>query len=167
MAKWAELFKSQCVPSGSMATAKRKGVSIRPLKEGELDAMRKVWKAAGLPYRSKGRDSLKNLEKQRRRAPGYFLGAFKDGRLIGVSLVTDDGRKGWINRLAVHPDSQRKGVATLLVSESETILRRRGMRLLCTHIEDGREESFALFKKLGYHVENEILYLTKRDRESY
>jgi N-acetylglutamate synthase len=150
-----------------MAIARCKEVSIRPLKEGELDAMRKMWRAAGLPYRPKGRDSLQNLEKQRRSAPGYFLGAFKGGRLIGVSLVTDDGRKGWINRLAVRPDEQRKGVATLLVSESETILRRKGIRLLCTHIELGHDGSFALFKKLGYRVENEIVYLTKRDNESY
>ena len=150
-----------------MAAGECKGVSIRPLKECELDEMRKVWKAAGLPYRPRGRDSLKNLEKQRKRDPSYFLGAFKDGRLIGVSLVTDDGRKGWINRLAVHPDARRKGVATLLVSRSEMILRRKGMRLLCTHIEAGNEVSFALFEKLGYEVEREILYLTKRDRESY
>jgi len=166
-AKRAELFKSQRASYGSMAAAKRNNVSIRPIGEGELGAMRGVWKAAGLPYRPKGRDSLKNLEKQRRSCPGYFLGAFKDGRLIGVSLVTDDGRKGWINRLAVHPDAQRKGIATLLISESETILRRRGMRLLCTHIEVGTDGSFALFKKLGYHVEKDILYLTKRDNESY
>jgi ribosomal protein S18 acetylase RimI-like enzyme len=150
-----------------MVAAKRGDVSIRPLKESELDAMRRMWKAAGLPYRPRGRDSLRNLEKQRRNTPCYFLGAFKDGRLIGVSLVTDDGRKGWINRLAVRPDEQRKGVATLLVSESETILRKKGIRLLCTHIEVGTDGSFALFKKLGYHVEKEILYLTKRDDESY
>jgi len=143
------------------------GVSIRSLKESELDEMRRVWKAAGLPYRPRGRDSLKNLEKQRRSNPSYFLGAFRGGRLIGVSLVTDDGRKGWINRLAVHPHAQRKGVATLLVRESETILRRKGLWLLCTHIEAGNEVSFALFEKLGYKVEREILYLTKRDRESY
>ncbi len=150
-----------------MAAAKRKDVLVRPLKESELDAMRKMWKAAGLPYRPRGRDSLRNLEKQRRSAPGYFLGAFRDGRLIGVSLVTDDGRKGWINRLSVLPGEQRKGVATLLVSESEAILRRKGILLLCTHIELGNDGSFALFEKLGYHVEKEILYLTKRDDESY
>jgi len=150
-----------------MAAKRVTDVSIRPLKEGELDTMRKLWKATGLPYKPKGRDSLRNLEKQRKIAPSYFLGAFKDGRLIGVSLVTDDGRKGWINRLAVHPDAQRKGVATLLVGESEKILRRRGLHLLCAHIEDWNEISIALFKKLGYHVEKEIFYLTKRDKESF
>jgi GNAT superfamily N-acetyltransferase len=129
--------------------------------------MRRLWKAAGLPYKPRGRDSLRSLEKQRRRVPGYFLGAFKDCELIGVSLVTDDGRKGWINRLAVLPGAQRKGVASLLVNESEAILRRRGMRLLCAHIEAWNEGSITFFKKVGYHVENEILYLTKRDEESY
>jgi ribosomal protein S18 acetylase RimI-like enzyme len=150
-----------------MANVSRKDVSIRPLKEGELDAMRKLWKAAGLPYRPRGRDSLMNLQKQRAKAPGFFLGAFKNGQLIAVSLVTDDGRKGWINRLAVRPDARRKGVATLLVRESEAALRRRGMRLICANIEVGNDVSFALFEKLGYHIEKEILYLTKRDSEFY
>jgi ribosomal protein S18 acetylase RimI-like enzyme len=150
-----------------MPAGERKSITVRPLKESELDSMRRTWKAAGLPYRPKGRDSIKNLRKQWRSTPGYFLGAFVDGRLIGVSLLTDDGRKGWINRLAVHPGARGRGVATLLVSESEKILRRKGFRLLCTLIEDGNEGSVALFEKLGYHVEKEILYFTKRERESY
>lgn len=140
---------------------------MRPLKASELDEMRRVWKEAGLPYRPRGRDSLQNLEKQRRLVPGYFIGAFQDSRLIGVSLVTDDGRKGWINRLAVNLDSRRQGVASLLIRRSEEMLRRRGIHLLCAHIELGNKESFSLFENAGYRVEKEIAYLTKRDRASY
>jgi ribosomal protein S18 acetylase RimI-like enzyme len=150
-----------------MASARREKVSIRPLREGELDTMRRVWKAAGLSYRPRGRDSLRNLARQRRNAPGYFLGAFRNGRLIGVSLVTDDGRKGWINRLAVVPEEQRKGVASLLVDRSEAVLRRKGLQLLCAHIEIQNAVSVAFFEKLGYNVEREILYLTKRDDKDF
>lgn len=81
--------------------------------------------------------------------------------------MTDDGRKGYINRLAVLPEERRKGLASLLVDRSETILRRKGFRLLCTHIETANKKSMALFKKLGYHVEKEIAYITKRDDKSY
>ena len=150
-----------------MASRNHGKVSIRPLKAEELDAMRKLWKAAGLPYKPRGRDRLRNLERQRCSFPSYFLGAFKGGRLIGVSLITDDGRKGWINRLAVRRENRREGVGSLLVRRSEAILRRKGLNLLCAHIETDNQASVAFFEQLGYSIETDILYLTKRDVKSY
>lgn len=150
-----------------MPTTATKKVSIRPLKKTELDSMRRLWRDAGLPYKPNGRDRLRNLEKQMDGAPEYFLGAFMHGELIGVSLVTDDGRKGWINRLAVRPDHRKRGIGTMLIRESEKVLRAKGIHLLCAHIETWNEASMRLFEKHGYHVETEIAYLTKRDRDSY
>lgn len=150
-----------------MPAGKPKKVSIRPLKSDEMDEMRELWRCSGLPYRPRGRDRLERLRRQRENAPEYFLGAFRNGAMVGVSLVTDDGRKGWINRLAVRPEARRQGVATLLVKESERVLRAKGIHLLCVHIETWNDVSMHLFEKLGYHVETEIAYLTKRDRQSY
>lgn len=140
---------------------------IRPVSSGEIPAILKLWKRAGLMYRPRGRDSVKCLREQRRCNPDLFIGAFGEGGLIGVSIVTDDGRKGWINRLAVLPGVRRKGIATGLVGASEKALRRRGRKMFCTHIVKGNTESLELFKRLGYKVETEILYLTKRESESY
>ena len=41
------------------------------------------------------------------------------GGIVGVVLGTYDGRRGWILRLAVHPDQRRQGFATRLVQEVE------------------------------------------------
>ncbi len=149
-----------------MSGTKRK-VHIRPLKTSELGAMKRVWTAAGLPYKPKGRDSPSRLVKQLKDKPTLFIGAFSDGRLVGVSLCSDDGRKGWINRLAVLPEYTGKGIATALINQSEKALRRRGMHIFCIHIEGDNADSMRLFENAGYHRELDIFYYTKRERSSY
>jgi len=140
---------------------------VRTLSEEDILLVPGLWKVAGLMYRPKGRDSVADLLKQRACNPDLFLGAFAGDKLIGVSIATDDGRKGWINRLAVHPSWQKRGVATALIGASEEALRKRGRKMFCTHIVKDNKSSVALFEKLGYKVETEIQYLTKRDDESY
>ncbi len=150
-----------------MPPTKKEKIVVRSLRKDELDMMRQVWKGAGLPYRPRGRDSLVNLSRQWKTNPGYFLGAFRGGRLVGVSIFTDDGRKGWINRLAVLPGEQRKGIASLLVERSHSILKKKKLRLLCALIETDNDISIRLFKKLGFQVETGIVYLTKREQPSF
>jgi len=87
--------------------------------------------------------------------------------MVGVALLSHDGRKGWINRLAVHPDYRHRGIAAALISRSETILRKRGLHIFCAHIEADREESMRLLEKSGYSHETEIFYFTKRDSKDY
>lgn len=142
-------------------------VRTRPLKTAELTAMRMIWKRSGLPYRPKGRDSMPNLRKQLRENPQGFLGAFVSDKLVGVVLVSDDGRKGWINRLAVLPEARGQGVARRLITEAEDILRKRGRRLFCVQIEDYNLESMEFFERAGYKREDDIIYFTKRELRSY
>ncbi len=143
------------------------GLRIRPLKADELHDMRRVWVRAGLPCRPRGRDTILNLKRQLKDDSECFLGAYLSGQLVGVVLVTDDGRKGWINRLAVVPEARGRGIAKLLISEAEGILRRRGRRLFCVQIESYNTDSMKLFIDVGYKREDDIIYFTKRELKSY
>jgi ribosomal protein S18 acetylase RimI-like enzyme len=138
---------------------------IRPLREDELDEMTSVWTDAGLPYRSTGRDSLDELRVQLKRDPDLFLGAFDGRRMIGAVIATDDGRKGWINRLAVLPSHRRMGVGEALVKVCEEALRKRGRGVVSILIEGRNAASEGLFLKSGYRDESYIRYYVKRDSE--
>jgi len=140
-------------------------IEIRPLKKEELRDMIDVWKEAGLPYRPSGRDSLKNLEQQWSAARDLFIGAFLSGRLIGVAIASDDGRKGWVNRLAVRPSARRQGVGRAMVEECERVLRSRGRGVVGALIEGENEASEGLFAASGYKFEEDIKYYAKRDSE--
>jgi ribosomal protein S18 acetylase RimI-like enzyme len=142
-------------------------IVIRSLRENELERMIKIWTSSGLPYRPRGRDSLRALRTQREADPELFIGAFEHGTLVGVALISDDGRKGWINRLAVVPEAQGKGIARRLILESEKVLRARGRRLFCVLVESYNKASMELFERAGYKKEDDIYYFTKRELKSF
>jgi ribosomal protein S18 acetylase RimI-like enzyme len=138
-------------------------VRIRKLTLEDYDAILKVWERAALPFRPRGRDSRESMEKQMREFPDFSLGAFCEDRLVGVVIASYENRtKGWINRLAVDPEYQRQGIAQRLVKEAEEALKKRGVVVFCALIETPNDESVGLFRKMGYAVHRDILYVTKR-----
>jgi ribosomal protein S18 acetylase RimI-like enzyme len=126
-----------------------------------------VWQRAGLhSIRAKGRDSRDAFARQFARGTHTIIGLELSGELIGVVLATHDGRKGWINRLAVLPEYRRQGYASRLVAEAERLLRAQGMTVIAVLIEPGNDVSLVLFTELGYvEPPDGMYYLTKRDSE--
>ncbi len=142
-------------------------VKLRRMRAAEVKLLWRLWSESGLPYKPKGRDSLASLKRQRLEDPELFVGAFKGKEMVGAAIASDDGRKGWINRLAVSPEARGQGIGSRLIRHCERTLRERGRRLLCVHIEDYNEESMSLFENHGYHREEGIYYYTKRERKDY
>lgn len=79
-----------------------------------------------------------------------ILGAEDEGRLIGSVMVSDDGRKGWINRLAVDLRYRRQGLGARLIAAAEEELKGRGMTVMAALIEVENAPSIDLFAKVGY-----------------
>ena len=124
--------------------------------------MLKLWKDAELPHKPAGRDRKENIVREIKGDCAIFLVAEENGELIGSIFGTHDGRKGWINRLAVKPQCRRKGVAVELVNEVEQRLTDLGIRIVACLIENWNEESMRFFERCGYQRHNDIIYFTKR-----
>lgn len=137
--------------------------TVVTLGTDDYEAIRAVWEAAGLPVRPGGRDSRDQFARQMAGRTQTVIGLRTGGRLIGVVVVTHDGRKGWINRLAVHPDYRRQGAGMKLIAEAERALHEQGMQVIAALIESGNEASLALFQRAGYLDYPDIHYVTKRD----
>ena len=150
---------------GVILASKLRDLRIRALTADDYDDLLGLWRDAGLPYRPNGRDSRSSIKNQMEHDPELFIGVFQDGRLVGSVIATFDGRKGWINRLAVAPQSRRKGVARLLVERAELALRKRGAEVVAALVERENSPSLALLQECGYKVHNDIVYLSKRDSE--
>lgn len=125
--------------------------------------MLRLWEEVDLHYSPRGRDSKESIKEQMTADRDFFLGAFEDQQLVGVVIVSSDGRKGWINRLAVHLDYRRQGIATTLIAEAENILRRRDIHIFAALIVESNIVSKKLFKELGYEELKEVSYFSKRD----
>lgn len=134
----------------------------------DYDAVVGLWGRAGLAsVRRFGRDSREAVQGQLESENCVFLVAEEEGRIIGVVFGSHDGRKGWINRLAVDPEFRRRGVAQDLILKVEERLKKKGIQVFSTLIFKSNRSSMNLFSKMGYKADPSILYLSKRpDKEA-
>jgi N-acetylglutamate synthase len=137
-------------------------VTIRESRLDEYPAVQRLWTETGLPFRPQGRDSVEKVAVELERGTAVFLVAEVKGEVVGVVLGTHDGRKGWINRLAVSPAYQRRGIARLLVREVEKRLTTLGIEITAALIESHNQTSLDFFKAIGYLHDAEIEYVSKR-----
>ncbi len=139
-------------------------LNLRPLTLDDYDAILALWQRAGLDsIRPQGRDSRQAFAEQA--AHGQtVLGLEDEGRLVACVVITDDTRKGWINRLAVDPDYRRQGLGARLIAEAENELRARGYHIFAALIEGDNAASLSLFEHEQYR-NHDVVYVSKRDRE--
>lgn len=142
-----------------------KDLRIRPMTISDHNSVMALWEIAGLPSKPKGRDSKSSFKKQLADPNTHYMVAEVSGEMIGNILTTHDSRKGWLNRLAVHPKFRRKGLGKALVAESERWLAKQGIGIWACQIEDWNDVSMAMFEGLGYHKHLDILYFTKKKNE--
>lgn len=147
-----------------MARASR-SIRIRPLRPSDYGDVIALLAASGMNPHTRGRDSPAAFRRQLAAHPTTYLGAFAGDDLVGCVFGTHDSRKAWINRLAVDPESRRRGIATRLVRECERRLRRQGMDMFAALIDANNRASAALFRSLGYDVAK--LYYARRRRRPH
>lgn len=129
------------------------------------DDLLELWNRSGLPVRREGRDSPQAFARQlslgRQRTIGLVDAA---GRLVAATVLTDDGRRGWINRLAVDPGRRRLGLARRLVDEAERwFTQELGLEVWAALIEGDNRDSQRFFAALGFRS-HDVIYVSKRTR---
>jgi ribosomal protein S18 acetylase RimI-like enzyme len=137
---------------------------IRDFRIEDYDALLLLWTDAGLPSRPCGRDSREDITRQLGLPTSIYLVAEADGKVVGAILGTQDGRKGWLNRLAVLPEYRNRGIGKQLVDELERRFSALGIHIYAGLIEDWNTASKQVFRKLGYKAHPDIQYVTKRTR---
>jgi ribosomal protein S18 acetylase RimI-like enzyme len=140
-------------------------IRIREFGIQDYETLIRFWQKAELSHRPGGRDSKDNIRRELKQGNAVFLIAEKDKNIVGSVLGTYDGRKGWVNRLAVDPAYRRKGMAKLLIEEAEKRLASLGAEIIACLIEDWNDSSIRLFQKMQYVKHPDILYLSKRKNE--
>lgn len=139
-------------------------ISIRPIKPEDYDAISALWLAAGLTVRPHGRDARPEFLRQLERFPTSYLIAEHAGRAVGVVFGTHDMRRGWINRIAVHPEYRRQGVAMRLIEACERALYAEGIGITVCLVEEENAASARLFEHAGYLAQIPVRYFYKRTR---
>ncbi len=79
-----------------------------------------------------------------------FRVAKLDGRIVGYAVTGRAGRRGYLQRLAVDPTVQGRGVGSMLVHDSFDWLRRRGADETLVNTQESNAKALALYERLGY-----------------
>ena len=107
-------------------------------------------------------DDLQGVETKLRRDPDLFLVAEDSERIVGCVLGAWDGRRGWINHLAVAPSHQRKGVGASLIRELERRLAEKGATKVNAQVYKWNTKSLEFFKVAGYEIHSDLIMIGKQ-----
>jgi ribosomal protein S18 acetylase RimI-like enzyme len=128
---------------------------VHPLTSDDLDAALALWART----EHLGPVPRTEVEGLLCTDPELVLGASVDGELVGVVLGSFDGRRGWINRLAVDAGSRRRGVAAALLAETEDRLRARGCVQVNLLVFAANDAGRGFWRQHGYtSTEDVVLY---------
>ena len=76
----------------------------------------------------------------------------EEGHILGYQITTSSPFGAHLARLAVHPDSQRAGLGTVLVSDAIQSVKQIGLGTLSVNTQQDNAPSRALYEKLGFKV---------------
>ena len=132
---------------------------IREFKISDHEMVTRLWKNAGLIMRPG--DELEGVKLKLQRDPDLFIVATDHEDIIGVVMGAWDGRRGWINHLAVKPEHQRKGIGKLLIAELEIRLKKKGAKKVNAQIYKSNTKSIEFFKAVGYEIHTDLIMIGK------
>lgn len=121
---------------------------IRPYQFNDQASVLYLWQACGL-VRAWNNPMIDIFRKQ-----GYqddlFLVAQSKQEVVGVVMGGYDGHRGWANYLAVDPDYQQQGIATLLMQNLEQRLIARGCPKIQLLVRKDNAAVIDFYEKLDY-----------------
>ncbi len=131
---------------------------VRSLRHDDIEVALALWART----ENLGSVSRAEVEQVLAHDPGLVLVAEHGGELVGVVLGTYDGRRGWIQRLAVDPDARRGGIGRALVAELEQRLVDRGCRQVNLLVYHENRDGRAFWASVGYEGTDRIALYRRR-----
>ena len=130
-------------------------MNYRNLKISDYDAVMALWRGCGgLSLRDS--DSREGVEKYLQRNPGLSFVAEGETGILGTLMAGHDGRRGYIQHLAISPGIRRQGVGTRLVELCLAALKKEGIEKSHVHVIGANAEGVAFWCRLGWVHRNEI-----------
>ncbi|SDV50471.1 GNAT family N-acetyltransferase [Chitinasiproducens palmae] len=128
---------------------------IRPMNADDYDAVFTLLRQLpGVALRSA--DTPDAFRRYLERNPGLSLVALRNGRLAGCLMAGHDGRRGYLQHLAVDPAQQRAGLGSALVAQCVASL--QALDIVKCHVDVFKENAAgaAFWNRHGWMQRHDI-----------
>jgi ribosomal protein S18 acetylase RimI-like enzyme len=128
----------------------------------DYDEVIVLWRTAeGLTLREV--DSRAAISQYLERNPGLSFIARDTGRLVGAVLAGTDGRRGYLQHLAVVPAYRRQGLGRALVQRVIMALRSAGITKCHLFVRVDNEAARAFWLRLGWTLRDDVTLMSFAD----
>lgn len=123
-------------------------LTIREIAEGDIRDVVDLWSAPGIsrPWN----DPLKDIAFAMGSPHSTVLLGVAGQRIVATVMVGEDGHRGWVYYLAVHPELQRRGVGRGMMAAAETWLRARGVWKMQLLVRGDNSAAKGFYERIGY-----------------
>jgi ribosomal protein S18 acetylase RimI-like enzyme len=125
----------------------------------DYDAVVALWRACGLEIGIS--DTRAAIAHRLQRDPDLFVVGEEDGAIAAAVLGCYDGRRGWVNRLAVRADLRGRALGAELLAELERRFRAVGCVKVNLLIEPDDAGVEAFYRKQDYATDP-LIFMEKR-----
>lgn len=132
------------------------------LRRGSWFDRRQVLAVDGASFDPFWRFDERGLDEARAATPSSRLRVAVDRSVVGYAVTGRAGRVGYLQRLAVLPGHQGRGLGTALVVDALGWARRRGVESVLVNTQEGNDAALALYLRLGFELEPTGLAVLER-----
>jgi len=130
-------------------------VVIRPMTITDFDAVRALWASCeGVGLNDADRPEA--LSAYLLRNPGMSFVAQEDDAIVGAVLCGHDGRRGYLNHLAVGPAHRYQGIARRLVGSCLAALKTAGIGKCHLFIFSANQDGQNFWQKIGWELRDDL-----------
>lgn len=136
-------------------------MEIRKMIIDDYEEVYKLWMScAGMGLNNLD-DSKEGILRFLDRNPDTCFVAVDLGRLIGVILAGNDGRRGYIYHTSVSPDCRKNGIATKLVDTAMEALSGCGIHKVALVVFEKNRDGNQFWEKIGFTSRSDLIYRNK------
>ncbi len=106
-------------------------------------------------------DSKEGIRKFLIRNPETCFVAEIENHIVGVIIVGNDGRRGYIYHTAVNPQYRKQGIAKNLLDAAMAALQEIGIHKVALVVFERNEIGNNFWEKMGFTVRNDLIYRNK------
>lgn len=126
---------------------------IRPVAAGDREAVISLWQEVFPEYADPGarqRDPQDSFDRKLRHGDDLFWLDERDDVVVGTVMAGDDGHRGWVYSLGVHPSVRRRGIAAALVRHAEDALAALGCPKVNLQVRSANAAGLEFWRSIGY-----------------